>query len=269
MSDESLTREERDGLLAELADIDAQLYPEDDDAIPDSRQSALLRERYYLKLGEYADRLPRVVLSVCPHCGEPLTRAFDPWGLDGPWWHVDVEVAFEEPRACPHFQVLLGAVNLHDRQPDEVGAEVKPGPAVPFVVPALLGLPGIAAVMGATTLATGDTAYPIAYFSDQLDPATPMHQSWCRDAYWFKDADGNPGWSIANDPYDFDLAPHLVAGRLGWVDLAEPQPRVRRAVDGPCPLVDLPGDRERQKICGGERELFGLPGGEVIFPFGD
>jgi hypothetical protein len=269
MSDESLTREERDQLLAELADIDARLYPEDDADAPESRQAALLRERYYLKLGEYADRLPRVVLSACPHCGEPLTRVFDPYGLDGPWWHVDVEVAFEEPRPCPHFQVLLGAVDLHGREPSEVGAEVKPGPAAPFVVPALLALPGMKAVVGSLALATGDTAYPIAYFSDQpLEPAR-LHQSWCRDAYWFKDADGNAGWSIANDPYDFDLEPHLAAGRLSWVDLAERPPYVRGAADGSCPLVELPGDRERQKLCGGERELFGLPSGEVVNPFGD
>jgi hypothetical protein len=269
MADQILTREERDRLLAELADIDARLYPEDEDAEPDDDQAALLRERYYLKLGEYADRLPRVLLSACPVCGEPLARAFDPFGLDGPWWQVDVEVTFEEPRSCPHFRVLLGAVNLHGRDPAEVGETVKPGPDVPFVVPTLLDLPGMVAVAGSLRLATGDTAYPIAYFSDQeIEPAL-LHQEWCRDAYWFQEADGNAGWSIANDVYDFDLAPHLAARRLRWVDLAEERPRVRGAADGPCPLVGLAGERERQLLSGGERELYGLPTGEVLDAFGD
>jgi hypothetical protein len=269
MADQSLTREERDRLLAELADIDARRYPEDESAEPEARESALLRERYFLKLAEYADRLPRVVLSACPFCSEPLARAFDPYGLDGPWWHTDVEVAFEEPRSCPHFQVLLGAVDLRGREPAEVTAAVKPGPDAPFVVPVLLDLPGMVAVAGLFELATGDLAYPIAYFSDQEIAPAQLHQPWCRDAYWFKDAEGNAGWSIANDVYDFDLAPHLAAGRLRWVDLAGQPPRVCGAADGPCPLVDLAGDRERQLLSGGERELYGLPNGEVLDPFGD
>ena len=57
---------------------------------------------------------------VCPHCGEPLSRAMDPYGLDGPWWLAIGLVRPEEPPACEHFAVLMGALDLRGRTPREV-----------------------------------------------------------------------------------------------------------------------------------------------------
>jgi len=269
MADDSFTKPERDALLAELQDIFARRYPEDPAQDPSPREDELLRERYYLRLGEYADRLPRITLSVCPYCDSPLKRAFDPFGVDGPWWVVRCQVAFEEPRACEHFKVLQGALGLNSLVPLEAREQVQPGPAVPFLIPALLRLPGMKAVVSRTTLATGHIAYPIAYFSDhEIDPAR-LCQTWCRDAHWFKDAEGNAGWLIATYPYDFELEPYFKQGKLLWSDLAEKEPRVLGPGDGPCPLLALPGDRERQDLSDGERELMGLPSGEPVIPFGD
>ena len=58
---------------------------------------------------EYFRRLPRLALACCPLCEKPLYRSFDPFGLDGLWWRSDSEP--EEPQACPHFCLLLGAVD--------------------------------------------------------------------------------------------------------------------------------------------------------------
>src|SRR4051794_38266283 len=56
---------------------------------------------------EYFRRLPRIVMGACPYCGKPLYRSFDALGLDGLWWRSDATP--DEPQACPHFCVLVGA----------------------------------------------------------------------------------------------------------------------------------------------------------------
>ncbi len=264
---ETLTREERDELIREMVRIDNLLYPPDGSDGPGTRESILLRERFYQVKGEYADRLPRMVLSRCPFTGEPLKRVFDPFGLDGPWWHLLNDIKYDEPRAPEAFQVLLGAVAFHGRVPDEVIEEVRPGPDVPFVVPRLLDLPGMKAVIGRIDLATGDTAYPVAYFSTaEIEPIL-LHQTWCRKDYWFPTDSGDAGWSIANDVFDFDLAPYLADGRLLWTDPADPDGRVLGPADGECPFLDLDGDRQLQQVVAGEVDLIGLPTGEPINPF--
>lgn len=269
MADDSFTKPERDALLAELKAIFLRRFPDEPTKEPSDREDELLREKYYLLLGEYADRLPRVSLSVCPYCDEPLKRAFDPFGLDGPWWAVRCEVAIEEPRACEHFRLLQGALDLRGRVPVEADEQVQPGPPVPFLIPALMRLPGMKAVVSKVTLATGDIAYPIAYFSnEETDPAR-LQQPWLRDTHWFKDGEGNAGWLIATYVYDFELEPYFKNGTLLWTDLSVEEPRVLGPREGPCPLLALPGERERQELSGGERELMGLPTGEPVVPFGD
>jgi hypothetical protein len=71
----TLTRRERDEILAQLAAIDQQLYPEPPAERPSGRAAAELRERYYQLLAEYADRLPRIVMSACPFTGEALEQS--------------------------------------------------------------------------------------------------------------------------------------------------------------------------------------------------
>lgn len=144
---------------------------------------------------------------------------------------------------------------------------MRPGPDAPFVVPALLELPRMVAVVGKTRLATGDTAYPIAYFStERIDPAL-LHQPWCRNELWFTDEAGNSCFTISNDAYDFDLLPYLKDGRLRWVDLDVPELSLSPPQSDTCPFIHLPGDRQRQMLSGGKRTLIGLPTGEPINPF--
>jgi hypothetical protein len=123
------------------------------------------------------------------------------------------------------------------------------------------------AVIGRTELLTGDAAYPIGYFSDQEISPLHLHQPWCRTMYWFKDEDGNPVWSVANDEFDFDLLPHVERGKLKWVELDHPDSGVFPKDGEVFPWSGLEGDRERQQLVAGERELLGLPTGEVLNPF--
>lgn len=265
-----LNRTERDALLERAWATDGRLYPEDGSPRPKNRDAVRLREVYYQVLGEYGDRLPRVVMSACPFSGEVLRRSFDPWGLDGPWWYQDREVAIEEPRPPDTFKVLLGALALRGREPSEARAPVEPGPEVPFVVPRLLELPGMIAVVSRLELETGDLAYPIAYFSPEEIPPVQLHQFWLKQDFWFTQENGSSAWLIANDVWDFDLAPWVERGKLRWIT---PGDRNGVVVDGAsgrkCPYLDLPGDRLPQVLVWGERELLELPDGTMVNPYED
>lgn len=264
---DSFPREERDALLARSRDLWARLYPESDPR-PGDGESLLIREAYYQCLAEYGDRLPRVPMGQCPFTGDPLLRAIDPYGFDGYWWHVDPVVNVQEPRTSPMFQVLLGAVTLGRPAPTEAGDRVLPGPDVPFVIPRLLALPGMQAVIARVELATGDTAWPISYWSDQeLSPGL-LHQPWCRDMFWFlSESTGEEAWSISNAEWDFDLARWAADGKLSWLDLTAPSPQLQRT-DLEF-LAALPGERRPQQFAGGQRTYLELPDGSAMVPFGE
>jgi hypothetical protein len=268
MADE-LTQEQRDALVRSIYQLEASLYVrEGPDVIPKAERPRT-RERMYAAIAEYADRLPRVRLSVCPYCEQPLRRVFDPFGLDGPWWHVDVQAKYEEPVPCEHFRVLLGALYFGGRTPVEAISDVRPGPEVPFVVPKLLALPGMICVAGRLTLATGDSAYPLAYFSDQPTRAIDLHQPWLRTMFWFTDEDGSTGWSASNARLEFDLRRFVENGQFRWTHLDQPANRVYVAADEPCPFLNLPGTPELQQVVAGNREFLGVPSGQPMDPFGE
>lgn len=267
MSDGGLTRGERDALVKRIRELEGRLYPPPDSPQPDDGERDRLRESYYLAMGEYFDRLPRVLMSACPFTGEPLRRAIDPWGLDGFWWHARPLAKIEEPAAPESFRVLLGALHLNGRTPSEAVEGVQPGPEVPFVVPRLLQLPGMVAVVHRLALETGDTVHTIAYHSNEPIPPEFLHQFWLRADFWFKDEDGNPSWLIANDAWDFELAPYVASGQLRWLREGPDGPVVAAAADGPCPYLAVPGERRPQSIGRGEREWMDLPSGEPFDPF--
>lgn len=266
MSD-GFTREERDALLARMREIEAKIWPAEGEA-PKKPERARLMDALYALQGEYADRLPRIPVSACPHTGDVLKRSIDPYGLDGPWWTKDRTFTPAEPAPPPTFRVLLGALDLHGRIPSEAGEVVLAGPDVPFVVPRLLGLPGMVAVVSRLDLPNGDIAYPIAYFSTEAMHPTELHQAWTRAELWFTDDDGDSGWTAMNDEWDFELAPWIEKGRLRWIRPGDAGFKVVGPDAGePCPYVGLSGDRLPQFIGGGERELGDLPDGVPLQPF--
>lgn len=270
MADLGLTREERDKLVARILEINRLRHPSPDQPKPETRQRVFLKEALFQTLGEYFDRLPRAIMSVCPFTGEHLKRAFDPYGLDGPWWHKDRFVSIEEPPAPGTFKVLLGALSLRGRIPEEVTKNVIPGPEVPYLVPRLLELPGMVAVISQLELDTGDLAYPIAYFSEEDIPTASLHQPWLRQEHWFKNDKGQAVWSIHNDIWDFDLEPYITAGKLKWIQPGDPEYSLHDKNSGiSCPYVDLPGERLPQTLEDGEQGFIDLPSGKPLNPFED
>ncbi len=265
-----LTRAERDELVRRAHEMDARLLGKNGQEPLRGREAVVEREKYFQVLGEYADRLPRVGMSACPFTGEVLKRSFDPWGVDGPWWFQDCELKIEEPSPPPSFRLLLGALGLRGREPLEAKDPVIPGPEVPYVVPRLLRLPEMVAVVSSLPLATGDVAYPIAYFSTEEIGPERLHQPWLRQELWFKNAEGKSAWLIANDEWDFELGPWIESGKLRWIAPGDETLRVVSGAEGgACPFLGLAGEREPASLASGERYPLPLPDGEMVNPFED
>jgi hypothetical protein len=265
----ALTRAERDELIRRAIEADEQRFPEDQPG-PTGRAKHLLDEAFYSAVADYFDGLPRVVMSACPYCGEPLVRSFDPWGFDGVWWGDTAIYKAAEPPACDHFRVLQGAVRIPDTAvPARVVMDSQPGPDVPFVIPRLLELANMIAVVGELAMEVGGPAYPIAYFSDQSFEPRDLHQEWRRTMLWFQ-RDGRDLWTASNDAWDFDLQPWIDRGKLRWVLLGPgvERPALHPSGEGDaCPFVALPGQREPQAVFAGGREYLDLPDGEAVNPF--
>jgi hypothetical protein len=115
---------------------------------------------------------------------------------------------------------------------------------------------------------TGDVAYPVTYWTETEPPPNRLHQPWCREMWWFADPEsGKPAWSIANDVWDFDLAPWIAQGRLAWADLdADPPRLIREDLQF---LLGLRGERRPQQFSGGERVFLEPPDGNPVVPFGE
>lgn len=266
----AFSKAERDALLARMREVEATIWPGESGPPPNRTERASLMDTLYALRGEYADRLPRVVMSACPFTGVPFRHSIDPYGVDGPWWRKVRAFTPEEAAPPPTFRVLLGALDLRGRVPSEVGDLVLAGPDVPYVVPRLLELPGMVAVISRLELATGDLAYPIAYFSTEDVHPSRLHQTWTRADLWFTTPDGKSGWAAKNDPWDFDLGPWIERGSVRWIAPGDEAVRVVKGGGGSgveCPFAGLPGDRQPQYLSGGQRELGELPSGEPMMPF--
>jgi hypothetical protein len=266
---EPLSRAQRDALVQRIRTAEDEAYAPPDPKRPQSPLMGARAEDTYLAIqAEYSDRLPRVLMSACPFTGTPLLRVFDPFGLDGPWWHTVRTFDPEEPAPPPSFRALLGALDLHGRTPTEATEGVLAGPGAPFVVPRLLELPDMVAVIHRIEMETGDLAYPVGYFSrEDLDKAD-LHQFWTRQELWFKSGSGDAVWTMKNDAWDFDLAPWIVKGKVRWIVQAGGKTRVAGHGEGEtCPYVGLTGTHQRQIIGDGELDLAPPPDGTEPEPF--
>lgn len=203
---------------------------------------------------EYQRRLPRLAMACCPLCEKPLFHSFDPFGLDGLWWRSDASP--EEPTPCPHFCVLLGAVDLagSKSKPD---FDVHPGPGVPFVVPRLLAMPEMVAVVSDIQMLDGARAFPTAYFAPRRPPVQALTASWARGNFVYSTQLGAHAWRRANespigDPeeWDFELGPWLNAQKLRWCDPGSDGTTLSRQPPSACPFINLRGVRRPQVIAG-------------------
>jgi hypothetical protein len=271
MNEEPLTRAERDALLARhrraralydqamdahaaALDLPGEIGIDDESSVyvdtPAYAQARVAHAELLAVEAEYFRRLPRLPMAPCPYCGEPLHRTFDPIALDGLWWRSDAQA--EEPPACRHFCLLLGAVALGEREP-RPDFDVHPGPGVPYVVPRLFAHEGMTAVVGEIALADRGRAFPVAYFAPRRPPIQTLGASWARTCFVYTTQLGEHGWRAADGPdqWDFALERWVAAGRLRW---CAPGSGGTALGDGPFPYRDLPGQRAAQHIrryCGG------------------
>ena len=204
---------------------------------------------------EYFDRLPRVAMAPCPHCEKPLYRTFDPFGLDGLWWRSDA--CPDEPAACPHFCVLLGAVDLGAQtQTPRPDFDVHPGPGAPFVMPRLLAQPGMVAVVSELVMGDGVFVYPVAYFAPRRPPVQELAASWARTNFVYTTQLGAHAWRRADEPpdvpgeptWDFALGRWVASGQLRWCEPRSDRTTLAPAGSGTCPFLGHTGIRSPQLI---------------------
>jgi hypothetical protein len=264
----SMTKAQRDDLLQAhqaakqaLSEAEEAMTDEDDDLDAPDPRDPFIQETDRLEQA-YWDGLPRVSLSACPYCDEHLIRAFDPWGIDGYFWQKRMKVEDVDPPSCPHFAVLVGAVNLNGRPPHGGPYEAHLGPEVPFVIPRVLSLPGMVAVVSTAALLDGCTAYPIAYFADPLPDPFYLTHPWGLTTMGFR-RNGRAYWTIKNDPWEFDLEPWIAQGKLRWIVPGDADLRVLSA-PAPCPYVALSGRRKPIVVKGDTLREETLPDGSDL-----
>ncbi len=186
-------------------------------------RSGLSKQKAELLL-QYFVQLPRHAFGRCPVCNVLLEQAFDPWGLDGFWWQE--QLSGELPKAF-RLRTFPGsdgrALNLNGKPPLGGEAESYPGPEVPYVIPKVLELPGMVAVISSIPMTNGYTAYPISYFSQDQPPTSALANPWTKRSCNFTDASGEPVFTYKTDPWDFELLPWIVKGRVKWIEPGDPQ----------------------------------------------
>jgi len=191
----------------------------------------------------YEAALPRPVLSRCPLTGELFRIAIDTAGLDGPWWDAERPVR-PAGRRPDTFFALAGAIALPD-PPPVTPFTVLPGPAVPWVCPRLLKLPGVRAVISTIEIGSS-SAWPIVYYSDDPHPGVRRLDDWGAEEHVAAGPDGEPIVTSAPpraEDYDFDLRPWLASGKLLWIEPGDGTFLLRSTVGG-CPYLGIDGRRE-------------------------
>jgi len=153
--------------------------------------------------------IPEIPLSRCPFCNTELCYTFDPIDLKGFWWVDRTQRPFKKPQSCEHFNLLLGVVNLNNLPLEKSSFQSNPGPDVPYVIPRILEMDTMTAVISSIEMNCGYTAYPIAYYSKIPPLAGSLTQSWARKEYYFTLDNGESGWDIIFDTYDYNLLPWL------------------------------------------------------------
>ena len=210
-----------------------------------------LRDAAIAVESEYFERLPYVNMSCCPFDGKPLVRSFDPFGLEGPWWRADATP--DEPPACPHFCVLLGAVNFADKPPKAGEFDAHPGPEAPYVVPRLFELPNMVAVVAELPMHNGYTAYPIAYFAERRPRPQDLTAGWRRTNFVYTTQLGVSGWRAPIEEWDFDLLPWVKAGKIRWCEKDSDNSALSVEPSDCFPYLYLPGERARMIVVGDQR----------------
>ena len=259
--------EERSRIVTPLKEVQLELRPPRR-ANHDVAEVRELRSKFNMLLAEFVENVPLMAVSRCPICDETFELAIDTAGLDSPWWWDQCPLEFAKPRACKHFQVFLGALDLHGREPQETGIwSVLPGPGAPFVIERLLLMEGMQAVVSTVPVGATDTGYLITYFSSEPVDQTDLHQEWRRQTWFLRDDAGEVVTKdMRNDPWDFELSPWFDKEKLLWIEAGDSSLTLR--IGCPSPYEALPGTRMKQILGSEGLKLAAPPDGSVPHIYG-
>ena len=211
----------------------------------------LLREQISELWDAYAESVPRLPLARCPFTGTTIHHSCDDAGLDGLWWCYESPVRPDESLP-PTFLALTGAVTISP-PPEEFPFLCKPGPAVPYVLPALLSQRPVKSVLRAFPVGR-HTAYALSYFVELPGLTLARPNTWGTGLHTWTDQSGRQRWAEADEDgeiRDFDLAPWLESGQLMWIAPGDASLTLRSGAAG-CPYVGLGGERRPQYVQFGE-----------------
>ncbi|MBU1662925.1 MAG: hypothetical protein KKD28_15815, partial [Chloroflexi bacterium] len=208
------------------------------------RQDDFLRSQSQIAKQEYFQRLPNHLLAICPYCHLPILQPVDHFSLMGfdpslniQWiYSRHEEVAFNPPRQwCVNHQLFTRVyVNLHGMHADDLPPWAVRGkwPTIFVHAPILIVWPLIARQTSAVI-----HALPIG----RLDDPEPIHRYTAYFVTYFLGNESNlhteemhvstdrGGPATDGVQFDTDLVKWVKAGRLYWLDPANPE----RLVKGP------------------------------------
>jgi hypothetical protein len=241
----AITSDERHRIVDEMIRAKREAY-DFGNALTIPERDAL-DDRADLLEKQYAAGLPLYAISRCPHCEEPFEIAADFYGLNGPFWP---EFGIQRiGNACPHVIAYLGALNYHDTVPtaDECGPfnEIHSGPEVPYLVPRLMGLPGMKCIVSSRSIIDDRfTVYFMTYFADPPAPPSEGHQNWLRQHHSYLTPTGHRINHIRTDPWDFDVLGWMEAhpDSVGWIAPGDDTLTLHWSTDD-FPYDGLPGRR--------------------------
>ncbi len=240
------TQEGRAELLAEhLAELDRLLAAPDDSTEYEASNRKLWKIRR-----SYCDQLPVIRFCLSPFDGLPFDHSIDPYGIDGLWWS---SLDFIRPlEYLPlHVVAFTGSMTLEEPI-EETVFMVKPGPGIPFVVPWVLGLPGVKAVLCPLKIGPHQ-GWPVVYFREAGSIYEGGFNTWGADRSRFMVGEEESGWnewSAGPEDYDFDLEPWVRSGKLLWVPEEDASGVPKAGLDG-FKWLGLPGERNLQLVCQG------------------
>jgi len=99
-----MDREKRDELIARMRSNRDMRY---DGSSRSEKAQAQMDEKFGRLLDQYTACLPRQLFGRCPFTRAWFRHTFDPFGLDGPWWHRDADLEIREPKVPPAYQTHL------------------------------------------------------------------------------------------------------------------------------------------------------------------
>lgn len=196
---------------------------------------------------EYVKSLPPVEIARCPFDHNIVTKTMDIYGIDGPWWDVN---SWDLPLAGdPHVITYSGALTHAQKLVEKVppGLEILIGPERPYVIPRLLES-GAVCVIALVEVLTG--AYLMTYFADPPLPGVEGAEPWLRKIFYYIDETGNQAWNGRSDPWDFDIAKWIDAGKVYWIAPGDASLTVVKGKAAECPYVGLEGAQTPRSLTG-------------------